>query len=282
MSDCPKELWQKIREYLLLLSSCRTRQDLLHTASVEVRSLIPFDAAAGVFSTADARFLSGTGMSDSVNASYNAYYRTRQPLSLDNRGRIRNLEFLISARIVDWRKFDSLEFVSDFMMPNGMCKSLSHFIPGHSITMTIHSSRSSPDFMESDVNTLGIVNEYLNDLAASLDRGTSTPAPNLSAEEIAERFRSLSRREAEVCSLVVRRLNTSEIAMCLFVSPRTIEKHMESIFLKLEVRSRDQLRWRLGARPPMYAPADPAVVVVVESSGRKILHEAPGSVDDRA
>ncbi len=83
--------------------------------------------------------------------------------------------------------------------------------------------------------------------AASETRAASELVP--SARGIAERFRSLSRREAEVCSLVARRLSTAEIAAFLFISPRTVEKHVEMIFDKLDARSREQLRWRLGVFP---------------------------------
>ncbi len=80
-------------------------------------------------------------------------------------------------------------------------------------------------------------------------RGTLVADPAISTQAISERFRSLSRREAEVCSLVARGLSTAEIASCLFISPRTVEKHIEIIFDKLDARSREQLRWRLGVFP---------------------------------
>ncbi len=71
----------------------------------------------------------------------------------------------------------------------------------------------------------------------------------LSTKSIAKRFPALSRRELEVCGLVIRRLSTCEIAACLSKSQRTIEKHVEHIFKKLGVHSREQLRDRLGVLP---------------------------------
>ncbi len=68
----------------------------------------------------------------------------------------------------------------------------------------------------------------------------------LSSKAIAKNFPLLSRREIEVCYLVGRRLSTSEIALCLSINNRTVEKHLEGIFKKLQVRSREQLRGRLG------------------------------------
>ncbi len=246
MNDFSKVRWKKIREYLLQLGSCRTREDFLHTASAEVQSLIPFDAAAGIFSTSDAAFLAGVGMSGSVNECYNRYYRTRQPWFLNGRDRHLDIDRYMSAPIVEWRKFDYLELASDFMMPNGMHRSISWVLPGHEIVMSIHCSRLSPNFTESSLNTLQIISTYLNSYYSSLEKRTGPAASDIAADEISRRFLSLSTREAEVCSLLVRRLNTFEIAALLFISPRTVEKHTESIFDKLSVHSREQLRWRLG------------------------------------
>lgn len=79
---------------------------------------------------------------------------------------------------------------------------------------------------------------------------TEVGHPALLVDGIATKFRTLSRREAEVCSLVAHRLDTSEIAECLSISRRTVEKHLEKIFQKLSVQSRGQLRRRLGVLPP--------------------------------
>jgi len=70
-------------------------------------------------------------------------------------------------------------------------------------------------------------------------------------KSLSKRFPSLSRREIEVCSLVAGRLNTTEIAMCLSISNRTVEKHLESVFGKLEVHSREELRFKLGVQLPL-------------------------------
>jgi len=78
----------------------------------------------------------------------------------------------------------------------------------------------------------------------------SSADTTFSARRIAKRFHTLSRRQAEVCCLVASRLNTSEIAQCLSISQRTVEKHLENIFEKLGVRSRQQLRYRLGVQLP--------------------------------
>jgi DNA-binding CsgD family transcriptional regulator len=70
-------------------------------------------------------------------------------------------------------------------------------------------------------------------------------------KSISKRFPSLSRREIEVCSLVAGRLSTTEIATCLSIANRTVEKHLEGIFEKLEVHSREELRFKMGVQLPL-------------------------------
>lgn len=75
--------------------------------------------------------------------------------------------------------------------------------------------------------------------------------PNRITKSISKRFPSLSRREIEVCSLVAGRLSTAEIATFLSIANRTVEKHLESIFGKLEVHSREELRLKMGVQLPV-------------------------------
>jgi DNA-binding NarL/FixJ family response regulator len=53
-------------------------------------------------------------------------------------------------------------------------------------------------------------------------------------------------REAEVLRLVAAGLSNRDIAGALFVSPRTVEKHLESLLRKVGARSRTELVARSG------------------------------------
>ena len=57
---------------------------------------------------------------------------------------------------------------------------------------------------------------------------------------------SLTRREREVAELAARNLTSREIADKLFVSPRTVENHLQRAYEKLGVRGRRELREALG------------------------------------
>jgi two-component system, NarL family, response regulator LiaR len=58
-----------------------------------------------------------------------------------------------------------------------------------------------------------------------------------SAGETTTRFR-LSRRELEVLQGLVDGLSTEELASAMFVSPRTVQGHVQSIVTKMQVRSK--------------------------------------------
>ena len=171
-----------------------------------------------------------------MTAAYNNYYRTTQPV--------------FSTNILDWWKLDRLEIAVDFMLPNGMYKALWHSIPGCQIFISMNRSRSSPNFHESDIDTLGLIDECINVLYSNFDNRRDILDSPLAVQALRDRFRTLSDRAAEVCLLMARRLTTAEIATCLFISGRTVEKHAESIFQKLDVHSREQLRRRLGVLLP--------------------------------
>jgi DNA-binding NarL/FixJ family response regulator len=55
----------------------------------------------------------------------------------------------------------------------------------------------------------------------------------------------LTRRESEVAALVARGLRNREIADALFLSPRTVQKHLEHVFAKVGVSNRTELTRRL-------------------------------------
>jgi DNA-binding CsgD family transcriptional regulator len=256
MKNYEKVPWLKVHDYLLQVGSCRTIPELMHTACTEVESLIPFDAAVGFHRTMDVRVLDGIGLADAVKASYNDYYRTRSPGVLGADGKL-DFRFLMSTSIVDWREYGNLEFAMDFMLPNRMCRSLAHVFPTQQITLTVQRSRRSPDFTEEDVTILDLLNLHLNiywSFLVESEGANRGPAP--SGREIRERFHVLTSREVELCSFVALRLSTGEIASRLFISPRTVEKHIEDIFEKLDVHSRDQLRHKLGGKSPESAYRD--------------------------
>jgi DNA-binding CsgD family transcriptional regulator len=229
-----KRPWRKLRDYFLQVSSCRSVEECMRAAVVEMQTIIPFDETAGIFDASNNFNYAGIGKSEACAAAYNSYYRTRRPPTHEP--------------IIDWRNYDE-EYVRDFLFPNGMYKALRCAVRGHATWIAVVRSRLSPGFSDDHVDTLALIEDYLHNLFSSFDKMRSPTDSALSAEGLARRFGFLTPREAEVCSLVASRLNTAEIAARLFISRRTVENHVARVFDKLDVRSREQLRFRLGVLP---------------------------------
>ncbi len=60
----------------------------------------------------------------------------------------------------------------------------------------------------------------------------------------------LSKRESEVLSWLQQGMSNKEIALALEVSPRTVQKHLQRIYLHLDVHTRAEaiVRMRRGVR----------------------------------
>ena len=60
----------------------------------------------------------------------------------------------------------------------------------------------------------------------------------------------LSKRESEVLSWLEQGMSNKEIAIVLGISPRTIQKHLQRIYLQLDVHTRAEAiaRMRRGSR----------------------------------
>ncbi len=75
------------------------------------------------------------------------------------------------------------------------------------------------------------------------ERLNATKSPPSSLSELA--LLGLSRREAQIASHVLKGETNNEIASRLSLSPRTVEKYLESVFSKLKVHSRMKLRHKV-------------------------------------
>jgi DNA-binding CsgD family transcriptional regulator len=236
--------WRKVHNYLLQVESCETIGEFMHTACVEVEKLIHFDAAAGIWSAKNATCLEVVGPPESVQKSYHTYSRIRRLARLSG-----------ESKRLDQRDFPSVQVVQRRTHTQVLPFPPLAALPEQQIVLVIFRTRSAPDFTGTDGEILDVLNQHLRTLFAVLNRKTDIPDPALSVHAITERFRSLSQREAELCCLLARRLNTAEIAEGLFISRRTVEKHIDNIFDKLNVRSRAQLRTKMGSQLMLSAGA---------------------------
>jgi DNA-binding CsgD family transcriptional regulator len=74
-----------------------------------------------------------------------------------------------------------------------------------------------------------------------LERVLAAPGRVALRKREADRFAGLTRREREVASLIGKGATNAEIAKTLYVSPRTVETHVENILAKLPAKSRVEI-----------------------------------------
>lgn len=65
----------------------------------------------------------------------------------------------------------------------------------------------------------------------------------------------LTGREVDIVSLLVTGMTNVEIAERLYLSPRTVEKHVSSILAKLDIRSRNDVAQALEERGLPQSPS---------------------------
>ena len=66
--------------------------------------------------------------------------------------------------------------------------------------------------------------------------------PDITASLIADGTEPLTPREREIASLAAQGLSSNEIAQRLFLSPRTVNNHLQSTYTKLGIRGRRELQ----------------------------------------
>jgi DNA-binding NarL/FixJ family response regulator len=86
------------------------------------------------------------------------------------------------------------------------------------------------------------------DLASGTGAGGGAGAPVLAADVV--RRHRLSRREVEICTLLVSGASNGEIAATLFIEEKTVKNHINRIFAKLGAATRSEaIATCLGLRP---------------------------------
>jgi non-specific serine/threonine protein kinase len=85
--------------------------------------------------------------------------------------------------------------------------------------------------------TLDLEQVYDIVLERRIARPGESPSPSSISTDIAQQY-GLTRREVEVLRLVASGLTSPQVAEKLVISPRTVSKHLESIYGKIQVNSR--------------------------------------------
>ncbi len=240
MADYRGLPWTHINDYLLEIGASKSMNELCSKALSGLEELVPFDNN-GVFAVIDSKgYMSQTTLVECAKWSelYNNYYWRFQP----------SIPSTITA-IYDWRYYSNAEFVVDFLYPQGIGTSLAtyHLASdiGSSGGFALHRNRHSPCFTQRDSLILEVIQPHLSNYFA-IHTVLSTYDYQLpDAYAIASEYKCLTRREAEIVSLLCRRYSTGMIVSKLMISKTTVYRHLANIFSKLNVFCRDELLEKL-------------------------------------
>ncbi|NBI62373.1 LuxR family transcriptional regulator [Clostridiales bacterium] len=102
-----------------------------------------------------------------------------------------------------------------------------------------------PDFSEKDIYILSQLKDHLAVKLSQLrDRNASRKLSKAQLDFLLEK--NLTERETQIIELIFADVSNHEIAASLYISGNTLKKHVSNIYKKLNVSSRNQLRYVLS------------------------------------
>jgi DNA-binding CsgD family transcriptional regulator len=232
-------IYKRIFDLLLLVGSEREPEGLCRSFLREAAILLPFDSA--VFHilgpNLTIRKSEMLGISSKTANEYLEYYVEidclKQQTNPDSR--------VLSA---NWDLYRNTEYVADFLSPLGITASavlvLHDWMNRPAAAIDLNRERNQ-SFTERDLSILQIIQPHLENLFANLTKSIFLNNENFRSSDWLKKYPILTGREAEVAALLCRRLKIVEIGALLSISPRTVQKHIENIYVKLNVSSQTEL-----------------------------------------
>jgi len=232
--------WGKINEFVLLLETSQTVDELYRNAVHSIGRLIPCDVGALFFAERDSLEWVLSDAEPSYRKAFNEYYRYRFPMRIEELG---------TERIVDFDRFRETEYARDFILPTGSRYSLGIYGEGP-VCLTVTRFRWAPRFSEIEIRILEIVHSHINSLYRLLEgtRRTGNQSPETRERRSLEVL--LTPREVEILDRVLCRETAAAAARAFGLSRRTVEKHIANIYEKAGVSSRRRLFEKLGIASP--------------------------------
>lgn len=233
--------WRGILDYLAEVGLERNCDDLLGSAISRIRNLVPYDFAHAVFADDKYHFARQRVVdlpdefADSYPVYYNKlfgrFYKTR--LSSNNKlFYTTSKPFMRTAFGADWAKPLGAEYSTGIAIDDER---------GHGQAILIlYRSRCSMGFSAKDREILSLVEPHIANLFHCLSDGRP-PVPRLRVEEEVADFRNLSPREKEIVVEICKGASTAALSQDLGISPSTLYRHVNNIYEKLEVSSRQAL-----------------------------------------
>jgi DNA-binding CsgD family transcriptional regulator len=253
--------WIKINDFLLNVEPIRTPKEFCIQAIQSIYPLIPYDQAR-------LYFINENGMVyDEVLFGVEKRW---SDIYLDYFSKIQNGRYSIPNKIehefntvptqiepgfcfipklnggmYDWSKCARDEFISDYIVPQGIHYSIgSGFRSANNSMITIYSldRTSRCEFTLGELEILNIIQPHMNNLHRSIfayPLGDPQHAIHRKGDD------RLTRRESEIASLLCNGVTPNNIGKKLFISVPTVYRHIANIHSKLKVSNRQELLIKL-------------------------------------
>jgi DNA-binding CsgD family transcriptional regulator len=239
MTDYSRIPWPQIHHCLVEVGSERAVKKFTHKLLEEISLMIPFDISTCTFCEDSKTFAvkEAFGVSDEWNQKFISYYSRILPFDLRKPG------------VIDWENYRHYEFVTDFIKPLGIRRSIGLILNSsldNPIQISLHRSQYSQNFDERATIIMEILTPHLTNIYNYLNIIALLNKESGDSAALVAEYKVFSKREAEVAALASKRLSAAEIGSLLQISPRTVEKHIASIYAKLKVKNRHELFSKLS------------------------------------
>jgi DNA-binding CsgD family transcriptional regulator len=233
--------WRRVCTALEAIEPEKTVRGMFARSLEQIAALVPFDHALSVLS--DAENIGQVKMAltfhapDTILDSYFRHYASLDPA-------MPIIPSLSMVGTMDWAEVGDSEFTRDFIYKSGsrFVLGVNGFRRNASTGFFIGLYRARAAFSEQELSLMTALSSHLSNMFSGLIAPLETLHQRLAA---AVSGSGLTGREREIALLLSSRLAVAEIAERLFISPRTVAKHLQSIYLKLKVEGKKGLVDRL-------------------------------------
>ncbi|MTI60795.1 MAG: helix-turn-helix transcriptional regulator [Firmicutes bacterium] len=241
--------WRKINDFLLQTGQIYSLKNYPSIILDACKGLINYESANFFIhinphhNSLDKPYV--VNISDNTLIDYIKYYQFLDPMKEKT---FNQPEPTKSTKIMNYQEWQTTEYFSDFIQPNGFYYSCGidlHYKEKLLATLSLFRDRHSPDFSAKELYFFHILKPHLGNqlykliVIESKDSSRYTNYSQLIGQ-LADKF-GLSTREAEVVNLVIKGATNQEIADSLFISINTVKKHLYKIFNKTNSASRTEL-----------------------------------------
>lgn len=232
--------WRRINDFLTTVGSAKSFDEFSDLTIASIGDLIAFDLNQ-VFVNRE---------KNNLIESYKSTIEIDKWVQLLNEQYSNLFPVPDCASICSYYEVRDTPLYSEFLKPQNIHSSICIFRHHHlnsSTLMMVNRASKRQQFREHDQAVCRIIQPHLSNLCTLYTMlGNREDLPD--ASDIRSEFGMLTHTEAEIVAMLCRRYSTGMIETRLLIRRATVYKHIENIFYKLRVSSRQELVDKVSSR----------------------------------